>query len=98
MRLLPYLLVLLLTLALVDDTWAGTPDLPSAPLTDDNDEYLTTWPPSRGGTSSPRHGLPAHGLHPRTAEPFSGRESVLSEGRTAPFVSALLYVFMSLQI
>ena len=98
MKRLPYLLVLVLTLALVDDTWAVAPGLLSAPLTD-NDEYLTARQQLRGGTSSSCHQLASHRDNPRAAEPFSARRGVRPEWKwAAPFTPAPLYVFMSLQI
>jgi hypothetical protein len=99
MKRLAYLLVLLLISAQAEDAWAVAPVLPSAPLTDDNDEYLPAQRQLQGAASSSRQAPAFNGLKPRTADFSSARSGVPSEWNlTTPFGPPPLYVFMSLQI
>ena len=99
MNRLAYLLILLLISALVDDFWAAAPVLPSAPLADDDDEYL---PPQRRPQEGecPPHQKPAFvGLQPQTTDFSLVRRGLPSEWNlTTPFTPPPLYVFTSLQI
>jgi len=99
MKRLVYFLILLLISAQVDDTWAVAPVLPSAPLTDDNDEYLPAqWRSLGERSSSSQKGL-FDGRKPQTANFSSVRRGVPTEWKlTTSFAPHSLYVFMSLQI
>ena len=99
MKWLSYLLIVFLVSAQVDDYWAVAPALPSAPLADDNDEYLPAQRHSRGEWSSSLQKPVFLSLLPQTAEFSSVRRGMPSElNRTAPLAPPSLYVFMSLQI
>ena len=99
MNRLAYLLILLLISALVDDFWAAAPVLPSAPLAEDDDEYLPSQRRPQEGECPP-HQKPAFvGLQPRTAAFPLVRRGVPSERNlTTPFTSPPLDVLTSLQI
>ena len=99
MNRLAYLLILLLISALVDDFWAAAPVLPSAPLADDDDEYLPSQRRPRED-ECPAHQKPAFvGLQPRTAAFPLVRRGVPSERNlTTPFTPPPLDVLTSLQI
>jgi hypothetical protein len=99
MKCLAYLLVLVLLSAQVDDAWAVTLDLPSAPLAVDDDEYLPSQQRPQEEESSPWHKPVLVGRkHPTAAFPLV-RRSVPSEWNpTPPCAPPSLYVFMSLQI
>jgi hypothetical protein len=94
-----YLLALLLISAQVDDAWTGASVLPSAPLADDNDEYL---PAQR----QPLQTRLSPGQWPRFAFPTTQAADCSVVRRcvpfawdlTTPFTPRPLYVFMSLQI
>jgi hypothetical protein len=96
---LPYLLVLLLISALVDDTWAVAPDSPFASAAEDNDEYL---PAQR----RPQEELITLGQWPPfvclEAQPadLSAVQARLPSGPNpaTPFTPQPLYAFMSLRI
>ena len=95
---LAYLLVLVLTSAQLDDAWAVAPDLPSAPLTDDNDECLPARRQLRAEPPS-RHEPVFAGLHSRTAACPLVRRGLRSESNPAtPVTPQPLYAFLSLQI
>jgi hypothetical protein len=92
-------LVLLLFWALVDDYWAAAPVLPSAPLADDDDEYLPSPRRPQEDECSPHHKPVFDGLKPQTADFSLVRRGVPSEWNlTTPFTPPPLYVFTSLQI
>ena len=99
MNRLACLLILLLISTPVNDAWASALDLPSAPLADDNDEYLASQQrPDREQSSSCQKPL-FDGLKRQTADFSPVRRGVLSEWNlNTPFTPPLLYVFMSLQI
>jgi hypothetical protein len=99
MNRLAYLLVLLLISAQVDDAWAVAPALPSAPLSDESDQYLPAQRQLQGAASAARQPPAFSGLKPRTADFTSVRSGVPSEWNlTTPFGPLPLYVLMSLQI
>jgi hypothetical protein len=99
MKRLSYLLILLLLSAQVDDAWAVSPNLPSAPLADDNDEYLPAQRRAQGEQSSSRQKPVFAGRKPQTADCSPVRRGVPPEwSLTAPFAPPPLYVFMSLQL
>lgn len=99
MKRLPYLLIVFLVSAQVDDYWAVAPVLPSAPLTEDNDEYLPAQRHSRRERSSSLQKPVFLSLLPQTAEFSSVRRGMPAERNlTAPLAPPSLYVFMSLQI
>lgn len=102
MKRLIYFLALALLSAQLDEAWVVVPVLPSAPLTEDNDENDECLPVQR----QPRHEAAASARGPlfvgqksptveipfvRTGVPF---ESLL----TTPPLPPSLYLFMSLQI
>jgi hypothetical protein len=94
-----YFLVLLLIWAQVDDYWAAAPVLPSAPLADEDDEYLPSqWRPQEE-ECAPQQEPGFVGLKPQTADLPLVRRGVPSEWNlTTPFTPPPLYVFMSMQI
>jgi hypothetical protein len=101
MKRFAYLLILLLLSAQVDDAWAVPPVLPSAPLVDDNDEYLPAQRrPWEEKSASGQGQMFATRLKSLTADfPPVQRGVVPFEWNlTTPFTPPLLYVFMSLQI
>jgi hypothetical protein len=99
MKWLTFLLILLLISAQIDDVWAVVLDLPSAPLDDDNDEYLPAPRQLRGDQSSSRQQPVLGALKPRTADFPLAPGSVPSERNlTTPVAPPILYVFMSMQI
>jgi len=99
MKRLVFLLILLLISTQVDAAWAVAPDLPSAPLADDNDEYPPLKRRPQGEQSSSRQKPVFDGLKPQTADFSLVRRGVPSEWNlTTPFTPPPLYVFMSLQI
>jgi hypothetical protein len=99
MKQFAYLGILLLTLAQLDDTWAVAPAFPSAPLADDNDEYLPAQRRSREEESTSGQEPVVVGLKPQTADFPLVRKGVSFEWvLTTPLPPPQLYVFMSLQI
>jgi hypothetical protein len=99
MKRLSYLLVLLLISAWAEDAWAVTPVLPSALLSDENDEYLPAQHQLQGAASASRQTPAFHGLKPQTADFFPVRSGAPSEWKlTTPLAPRSLYDFMSLQI
>jgi hypothetical protein len=99
MKRLAYLLVLLLISAQAEDAWAVASVLPSAPLSEENDEYLPAQRQLQGAASASRQAPAFNGLTPRTADFSPVRSGVPSEWNlTTPFGPPSLYVFMSLQI
>jgi hypothetical protein len=99
MKWIAYFLILLVISAQVDDYWAVAAVLPSAPLADDNDEYLPAQRQLRGEQSSSRQTPVFDAVKPRTADFPVVPRSVPSEWNlTPPFAPPPLYVFMSLQI
>src|SRR5262245_10766525 len=79
MKRLAYFMILLLMCAQVDDAWAVAPASPSAPLTDDNDEYLPSqWRSLGEQFSSPQKRL-FDGRKPRTTNFSSVRRGVPTE-------------------
>jgi hypothetical protein len=96
---LPYLLILLLLSAQVDDAWIADPALPSVSLADDNDEYLPAQRRPREELSTSAQGPMFVGLKPPPTDACSVPTGVRSEWNlTTPFTPPPLYVFMSLQI
>jgi hypothetical protein len=94
-----YFLILLITLAQVDDVWIVVPVSPLAALADDNDEYLPSRrPPLQGRSSS--HRKPAFAGQQLSTGCFSFVPKLLPSGQSLPatFAPHSLYVFMSLQI
>ena len=77
MKRLPYLLIFLLLLAQFDDTWAVASCGPSAPLTDDDDEYLAARQQPREPSTS-LHLPVSHRLKPLSEEPATARRGVLA--------------------
>jgi hypothetical protein len=99
MKQLAHLLVLLLISAQVDDAWAVAPVLPSAPLSDENDEYLPAQRQLQGAASVSRQTPAFNHLKTRAADFAPVRSRVPSEWNlTTPLAPPSLYVFMSLQI
>jgi len=99
MQRLAYLLVLLLISAQAEDAWAVAPVLPSAPLCDENDEFLPAQHQLQGAASASRQTPAFNGLKPQTADFSPVRSGVPSKWNlTTPFGPPLLYVFMSLLI
>ena len=98
MKRLAHFLILLLLLAQVDDAWAVAPVSPSAPITDDDDEYLPAQWRLRDEQSSGQE--PAFvGVKPQTADfPLVRRGVPLQWNLSTPFAPPPLYLFMSLQI
>jgi hypothetical protein len=98
MKRLAYLLVLLLISAQVEDAWAVAPVLPSALLSDENDEYLPAQHQLQGAASASRRTPAFNGLKAQTADFSPFRSGVPSEWNlTTPLAPPSLYVFMSLQ-
>jgi hypothetical protein len=99
MKRLPYLLILLLISAGVDDAWAAAPGSPSAQLADDNDEYTPAYRRPRGDQPSSRQEPVCDRQKPQTVD-FSVARRRVPSGRdlTTPFAPPPLYVFKSLQI
>jgi len=99
MKRLAYLLILLLCSGQVDDAWAVALDFPSAPLADDNAEYLPAKRRVQDEWSSSCQGPEFVGLESQTADFSVVRRGVPSEwDLTAPFTPPPLHSFMSLQI
>src|SRR5438067_13341125 len=99
MKRLAYLLVLLLLSAQADDAWAVAPVLSSAPLSDENDEYLPAQRQLQGATPASPQTPAFNGLKPRTADFSPVRSGVPSKWNlTTPVGPPPLYVLMSLQI
>jgi len=103
MKRFPYLLILILLSAPVDEVWAVAPVLPFAPLAednaDDNDEYLPTQRPPQGEQSASRDKPVCDGLKPQHADfSFVPRGLPSEWNLTTPFAPPSCYVFMSLQI
>src|SRR5262245_8891908 len=94
-----YLLVLLLISAQADDALAAAPVLPSAPLADDNDNYLPAQRRPQEEQSATRQRPIFFRMKPVTGNSSVVRRGVPSElDQTVPFTPPPLYVFMSLQI
>jgi hypothetical protein len=99
MNRLVYILILLLLSAQVDDAWAVAPDLPSASLADDNDEYLPARRQVRAEPFSAGQGPLFVGLKSQPVDCSPVRRGVSSEWHLlTPFAPPALYVFMSLQL
>ena len=99
MNRLAYLLIFLLTSAQVDDYWTVATNSLSAPLTDDDDEYLPSQRQVRVKQSSSRQGPVFVGLNSQTADGNVAPRGVPSGWNlTTPFTPPPLYVFTSLQI
>ena len=99
MKRLAYLLILLLISAQVDDTWAVAPVVLSAPLADEDDEYLPSQRVTRGEESYSRQKPVLDAVNPRNADfPFAPGSVPSKWILTTPFAPLSLYVFMSLQI
>ena len=99
MKRFAYLLVLLLISAEAGDAWAVAPVLPSAPLSDENDEYLPAQRQLQGAASVSRQTPAFNRRKTRTADFAPVRSGVPSEWNlTTPLAPPSLYVFMSLQI
>jgi hypothetical protein len=95
MKRVAYFLIFLMLLGQAEDALSWTPLLPSAPLEDDNDEYLQ-------GESIPRRERTSRASQPRFVRaPIAGhtsaRREILTE-RNRALPPGSLYVFMSLQI
>ena len=93
-----YLLVVLLLSAQVNDAWTFAPVSPSAPLADDNDEYL---PEQRQLRDEQSHGQEPVivGRQPwTTALPLVGRGTPFERNLPMPYSYPSLYDFISLQI
>ena len=98
MNRLAYLLILLLISAQLDDAWAVAPDLSSASLADENDEYLPAQRPLHD-EESPGQEPAFAGLKLRTADfPLARRGAPFEWSSTTLLPPPSLYVFMSLQI
>jgi hypothetical protein len=99
MKRLSYLLILILLLVQLDDSWAIAHIMPTGPLPDDSQEYLPSQPPTRGVESSSCQSPLFTDLKPQTANflfvpgCFSCQWIVVAAFATSP-----LYIFMSLQI
>jgi hypothetical protein len=94
-----YLLILLMISAQVGDVWAVDPDMPSAPVADDNDEYLPAKRQRREEESASDQGPMFVGLKSPTADfPLVRRGVPFDRNLTTPFTPPPLYVLMSLQI
>jgi hypothetical protein len=92
------LLILLTLWGLVDDYLAPAPVLPSAPLADEDDEYLPTQRRLRAEQSSGKEPVFVRPKR-RTADLSPLRSGLPSEcDLTKPFTPPPLYLFMSLQI
>ena len=99
MNRLAYLLILLLISAQVDDAWAVALDSSSAPLADDDNEYLPSQQRPPEEECSPCQKPVFLGLKPQTADFSLVRRGLPSEWTlTTPFTPPPLCVFMSLQI
>jgi hypothetical protein len=99
MKPLVYLLIFLMIWAQGDDAWAVALDLSSAPLVEDDDEYLPLQRRLQEEESSPSQNPVFVGLRPHTAGSSHVRRGMPSEWNlTTPFTAPPLYVFMSLQI
>jgi len=99
MKPIGYLLILLLLSAQLDDAWAIAPVLPSAPVGDDNDEYL----PAQGrpqAEESPPCQKPAFDVPkpPTAALSFVATGVAFKCTLPAPAEPSLLSLFMILQI
>jgi hypothetical protein len=99
MKRLTFLLIFLLLSSQAEDAWAIAPFVPSAPLSDENDDYLPAQRQFQGATSVSHQPSAFNGLKLRTAHTSLVRNGVPS-GRNliTPFDSPALYVFMSLQL
>src|SRR5689334_2282136 len=99
MKRLPYLLVLLLASALVDDAWAAAPVSPSAPLADENDGYLPAQRRVQAQRPSSRHEPVIEAVKPPEAGFSFAPRGVRSEWNlSTPSGPPRLYVFLSLRI
>ena len=99
MKQLAHLLVLLLISAQAGDAWAVAPVLPSAPLSDENDEYLPAQRQLQGAASVSRQTPAFNHRKTRVADFAPVRSGVPSEWNlTTPLAPPSLYVLMSLQI
>jgi hypothetical protein len=97
-KLFAYFLILLITLAQVDDLIV-VPVSPLAPLADDNDEYLPSRrPPLQERSSSQRKSAFAGQQLSSVCFSFVPRHVPSGRGLPATFTPRTLYVFMSLQI
>ncbi len=94
-----YLLILLLISAPIDDAWALAV-VPSAEVTEENNEYLSrveVQPSSaRLCAREPSTLAKLHGRS-RCVAPGGGQGASPGTGEIGPFTPCLLYVFMSLQ-
>ena len=95
---LPYLLLLLLISAQVDDAWPVAPSSQSAPLADD-DEYLPAQRRPQEAQSALGQGLPFVGLKAQPADLSAVQKRPPSGSNPATrFTPQPLYAFMSLRI
>ena len=95
---LPYLLLLLLISAQVDDVWAVAPASPSAPLADD-DEYLPAQRRPQEELIAPGQGLPFVGLHAQPADlPVAQKRPPSGSNPATPFTPQPLYAFLPLRL
>jgi hypothetical protein len=98
MKHLSYLLILILLLVQLDDSWAIANILPTGPLPEDSQEYLPSQlrtPEERSSTSqSPVFTL----LEPQSGHFSCVRRCVPCDLNLVATFSSPLYMFMSLQI
>ncbi len=98
MKWFAYLLIPLLLSTQVGDALAVAADEPSAPLVDDDDEFLPVQRRPREEESVPDPGQIVVRLNPPTANhPPARRGRSFEWDPTTPFAPPPLYVFMSLQ-
>jgi hypothetical protein len=94
-----YFLLLLLISAQLDDGWAAAPASPSAPLVDDDDEYLPAQRRPQEEQIALGQWLPFAGLKVQPADSAVVQKGLSSRSNPAtPFTPQPLYAFMSLRI
>jgi hypothetical protein len=99
MKRLSYLLILILLLVQLDDSWAIAHILPTGPLPEDSQEYLPSQLQSKGNESSSCQSPLFKILDQQTTGFSFVQRCVPCELiQVAPFAPPPLYVLMSLQI
>jgi hypothetical protein len=94
-----YFLLLLLISAQLDDAWAAAPASPSAPIAEDNDEYLPAQRRPQEEEIALGQELPFACLKAQPADSPVAQQRLSSRSNPAtPFTPQPLFAFMSLRI
>jgi hypothetical protein len=94
-----YLLILLLISAQLDDTWAAAPGSPSAPIAEENDEYLPAQQRPQEEQIALGQEVPFAGLKTQPADsPVAQKRLSSGSNPATPFTPQPLFAFMSLRI